>query len=375
MQPSVSPVGEQRVLLSVGRRYLATVDSSDRLRATRHHLERQSLRAAMGLPERVQRVLAGRRVVRDGQTLAPDVQMMLRMQKLAREPGPETLPVEEGRRAVLRQSTMVGGAQPVGAVRDLPAGGRPARLYVPSGDRAQSPGPLLVFFHGGGWVYGDLDSHDAPCRFLAERAGVRVLSIDYRLAPEHPFPAAYDDCLAAYRWVVDHAAELGADPGRLAVGGDSAGGCLAATTALAAAEDGLPVAAQMLIYPGTDMRGGTESRAMFGDGFYLTTGFIDLARSLYVPDPSTHDDPRVSPLVAKVPDGLAPAYVVTAGFDPLRDEGEAYARKLAEAGVEVELRRFPDQIHGFLNLVGVGRTSRAAMAEIAAKLHATLVPQ
>ena len=326
----------------------------------------------MGLPERVQRVLAGRRVVRDGQTLAPDVQMMLWMQKLAREPGPETLPVEEGRRAVLRQSAMVGGAQPVGAVRDLPTGGRPARLYVPSGDRAQSPGPLLVFFHGGGWVYGDLDSHDAPCRFLAERAGVRVLSVDYRLAPEHPFPAAYDDCLAAYRWVVDHASELGADPGRLAVGGDSAGGCLAATTALAAAEDGLPVAAQMLIYPGTDMRGGTESRAMFGDGFYLTTEFIDLARSLYVPDPNTHDDPRVSPLVAKLPVGLAPAYVVTAGFDPLRDEGEAYARKLAEAGVEVELRRFPDQIHGFLNVVGVGRSSRAAMAEIAVKLRAAL---
>ena len=168
---------------------------------------------------------------------------MLRLQKLAREPGPETLPVAEGRRAVLHQSALVGGAQPVGAVRDLPVGDRRARLYVPSGDRARSPGPLLVFFHGGGWVYGDLDSHDPSCRFLAERAGVRVLSVDYRLAPEHPFPAAYDDCLAAYRWVVDHADQLGADPDRLAVGGDSAGGCLAATTALAAAEDGLPLAA------------------------------------------------------------------------------------------------------------------------------------
>jgi acetyl esterase len=204
---------------------------------------------------------------------------------------------------------------------------------------------------------------------------VRVLSVDYRLAPEHPFPAAYDDCLASYRWVVDHAGELGADPDRLAVGGDSAGGCLAATSALAAAEDGLPLAIQLLVYPGTDMRGGTESRAMFGEGFYLTTGFIDLARGLYTPDPDTHDDPRVSPLVAKVPEGLAPAYVVTAGFDPLRDEGEAYARKLSEAGVEVELRRFPDQVHGFFNVVGVGRSSRAAMGEIAAKLRAALVPQ
>jgi acetyl esterase len=202
-----------------------------------------------------------------------------------------------------------------------------------------------------------------------------VLSVDYRLAPEHPFPAAYDDCLAAYRWVVDHAEQLGADPDRLAVGGDSAGGCLAATTALAAAEDGLPLAYQLLVYPGTDMRGGTESRSMFGEGFYLTSGFIEMARSCYTPDRSTHDDPQVSPLVAKIPEGLAPAYVVTAGFDPLRDEGEAYARKLSEAGVEVELRRFCDQIHGFFNVVGVGRSSRAAMAEIAAKLGAALVPQ
>jgi acetyl esterase len=349
------------------------VDSRERLRTIGERLERLSLRAAMALPEPVQRSLGGRRVVRDGQTLAADLRLMLLMQQLAREPGPETLPVDEGRRAVLHQSAMVGGSQTIGAVRDLPVGDRPGRLYVPSGDAASSPGPLLVFFHGGGWVYGDLDSHDPSCRFLAERSGVRVLAVDYRLAPDHPFPAAYEDCLAAYRWVVDHAEELGGDPERLAVGGDSAGGCLAASTALAAAEDGLPLAFQLLVYPGTDMRGGTESRAMFGEGFYLTTGFIDLARGLYTPDPDTHDDPRVSPLLAKVPDGLAPAYVATAGFDPLRDEGEAYARKLAEAGVEVELRRFPDQIHGFFNLVGVGRSSRAAMAEIAAKLRAALV--
>ena len=348
------------------------MDSRQRLSGARERLESLSLRAAMSLPEPLQRALGGRRVVRDGQVLAADVRLMLLMEELAREPGPETLPLDEGRRQVLRQSAMVGGSQPVGAVRDLPVGDLPGRLYVPSGDRARSPGALLVFFHGGGWVYGDLDSHDPSCRFLAERAGVRVLSVDYRLAPEHPFPAAYDDCLAAYRWVVDHAVELGADPERLAVGGDSAGGCLAATTALAAAEDGLPLAHQLLVYPGTDMRGGAESRAMFGEGFYLTTAFIDLARGLYTPDPDTHDDPRVSPLLAKVPEGLAPAYVVTAGFDPLRDEGEAYARKLAEAGVVVELRRFPDQIHGFFNMVGVGRSSRAAMAEIAAKLHAAL---
>jgi acetyl esterase len=335
-----------------------------------------TLRTALALPEPVQRLLAGRRVVRDGQTLAADTQLMLRLKRLAREPGPETLPVPEGRRAVLRQAALAGGDQPIGAVRDLPVGDLPGRLYVPSdhdeGISAAAGGPLLLFFHGGGWVYGDLDSHDAACRFLAERSGVRVLAVDYRLAPEHPFPAAYEDALEAFRWVVKNAESIGADPARLAVGGDSAGGCLAATTAIAAAEEGLPLAFQLLVYPGTDMRGGSESRALFGEGFYLTQRFMDLAKERYTPDPALHTDPRVSPLYADLPAGLAPAYVATAGFDPLRDEGEAYARRLADAGVPVELKRFPDQVHSFFNVVGVGRTSRAANAEIAAKLKAAL---
>jgi acetyl esterase len=339
-----------------------------------HRLKRLSLTAATALPERVQRLLAGRPVVRDGQTLAVDTQLMLQMKRLAREPGPETLPIPQARRAVLRQSALVGGDQPIGAVRDLPVGDLPGRLYVPSAKAEGTPAgePLLLFFHGGGWVYGDLDSHDAVCRFLAERSGVQVLAVDYRLGPEHPFPAAYNDAVAAYHWVVDNAPSLGVDPQRLAVGGDSAGGNLAAVTALAAAEQGLPLAFQLLVYPGTDMRGGTESRALFGEGYYLTTGFIDIAREGYTPDPATHTDPRVSPLLAEIPAGLAPAYVCTAGYDPLRDEGEAYARKLADAGVEVELKRFSDQIHGFFNVVGVGRTSRAAVAEIAGRLRAAL---
>lgn len=344
---------------------------STRRAALQHRLEALTLKAVLGLPEPVQRRLAGKRVVRDGQTLATDTQLMLKLQKLAREPGAETLPVPEGRLAILRQSAAAGGAQKIGAVRDLPVGDLGGRLYVPT-DAAPN-GPLLVFFHGGGWIYGDLDSHDAPCRFLAERSGVRVLAVDYRLGPEDPFPAAVDDALQAYQWVVKNAESLGADPERLAVGGDSAGGNLAAVTAIAAARDGLPLAFQLLVYPGTDMRGGSESRALFADGFYLTKQFIDLAREHYVPDPASWTDPRVSPLLAEIPPGLAPAYVCTAGFDPLRDEGEAYARKLADAGVTVELKRFPDQIHGFFNIVGVGRTSRAANAEIAAKLRAALV--
>lgn len=337
--------------------------------STAERLETLSLRAAMVLPEPLQRLLAGRRVVRDGQTLAADTQLMLRMQRLVREPGAETLPVSEGRRAILRHARMTGGRQPVGEVRMLTVAGRPARLYVPAA--APAHGPLLLFFHGGGFMYGDLDSHDPSCRFLAERSGVRVLAVDYRLGPEEPFPASYDDALAAHRWVVEHAAEVGADPARLAVGGDSAGGNLAAVVAIEAARAGLPLAFQLLVYPATDAVRQTESASMFSDGFYLTKAFMDLANASYA---GGHDlrDPRVSPLYADLPAGLAPAYVATAGFDPLRDEGEAYARKLADAGVQVEMRRFTDQIHGFFNMVGVGRSGRAAVAEVAAKLGAAL---
>jgi acetyl esterase len=200
-----------------------------------------------------------------------------------------------------------------------------------------------------------------------------VLAVDYRLAPEHPFPAAFEDCVAAYRWVVDHVEELGGDVDRLAVGGDSAGGCLAAATAIEAARAGLPLALQLLIYPGTHMGAETESRRVFGEGPILTQDFIDLARDSYLGRPEDAADPRASPLLAELPAGLAPAYVVTAGFDPLRDEGEAYARKLADAGVPVELRRFPEQVHGFFQFVGASRSGRAANAEVADRLREALI--
>ena len=192
--------------------------------------------------------------------------------------------------------------------------------------------PLLVFFHGGGFMYGDLDSHDPSCRFLAERAGVRVLAIDYRLGPEDPFPAAYDDAVAAFVWASENAASLGADPARLAVGGDSAGGNLAAVVAIEAARREVPLAFQLLVYPMTDSLHGTASHEMFREGFYLTTRFMELANDAYLPDGQDPHDPRVSPLFADLPTGLAPAYLVTAGFDPLRDEGEAYAASSRRPG-------------------------------------------
>ena len=316
-------------------------------------VEKLGLHQAMRLPERVQRILAGRPIVVDGQTLAVDVQFQLRLKSLVRRRDAETRPIAEGRRIIRHDSRLVGGDQPIGRVRDLVAGGRPARLYTPTG--APSSGPLLVFFHGGGFMHGDLETHDPACRFLAEQAGVRVLAIDYRLGPEHRFPAAYDDAVAAYAWAVEHAAELGADPERIGVGGDSAGGTLSAGVAIEAARRGWPCRVQLLIYPATDGRRQTRSADLFATGFYLTRAYMDLANQSYMTSEADLDDPRFSPARAEIPDGLAPALVFTAGFDPLRDEGEAYAQKLTDAGVAVETTRFPDQIHGFLNIVGTGK--------------------
>jgi acetyl esterase len=336
-------------------------------------LEALVLHALMALPLVVVRRLAGRPVLLDGQLLDPRTQWLLRLRRLARYyPEPETMPVPEMRASTLRQARIAGGSFPIGATDDLevPGGAGPirARLYLPRG--AAPGGPLLFFVHGGGMVYGDLDTHDATCRFLSERAGVRVLAVDYRLAPEHPYPAAVDDCWTAYQWVSEHAGELGADPERIGVGGDSAGGYLSAVVAIKAAEAGVPVRHQLLLYPVTNMADTSESRRLFGDGFFLTTAFTQLVETLYAGDPR---DPLVSiAFTEKIPEDLAPALVVTAGFDPLRDEGEAYARRLASSGVPVEMKRYPGFIHGFANMIGVNPANRAAVAEIAAKLKAAL---
>jgi acetyl esterase len=333
-------------------------------------------RAAMSLPPSAVQRLAGRPQSLDGNTLSSYTQLVLRLQKLARERGAETLPLPQGREAIRRQTRMTGGLQPIGRVQDVTVAGAegdlPARLYVPQallgGD---GPDPLLVFFHGGGMIYGDLDTHDPLCRFLAEQAGVRVLAVDYRLAPEHPFPAGVEDAAAAYEHVVKSAGEYGADPDRLAVGGDSAGAYLSATTAIDAAQRGLPLRYQLLIYPVTDMTAQSESRRTFGKGFYLTTEFMELATSHYLRD-TDPKDPRASVLYADLPDGLAPALVATAGFDPLRDEGEAYARKLADAGVEVHLERYAGEIHGFVNIVGFEGPARSAVSDMAVLLGKAL---
>ena len=327
----------------------------------------------MSLPESTMRRLAGRPKRIDGLTLSTQTQLMLKVQRLAREKPVESLDLEKGRLALLRQTQLVGGDHPVGSVEDRKVTGAEgqlnARLYTPTG--VTGTGPLLVFFHGGGMIYGCLDSHDAVCRFLAEEAGVRVLAVDYRLAPEAPFPAAVDDAWAAFEHVASHAEEYDADPARLAVGGDSAGGALSAATAIRAAERGVPLAFQLLIYPLTDAAGTFPSRELFGRELFLTTEFMELATTGYIADADPRD-PRASVLYADLPDGLAPAFISTAGFDPLRDEGEAYARKLEEAGVQVRHKRYGGEIHGFANVLSVEGNPKKAMLEHAAALREAL---
>ncbi|MFL6023214.1 MAG: alpha/beta hydrolase [Marmoricola sp.] len=337
------------------------------------------LRAALNLPERVQRALLPKPVVIDGQTLAAETQVMLALQALTKQPGLGMLPdLRANRTQVVTQGGMVAGRQPIGGVRELTVDGGngpiPARLYIPASRLRDDAVPTLLFIHGGGHGLGNLDSHDGACRYLAERSGVQVLSVDYRLAPEAPFPAAVEDCFAAYQWLVKHADSLNADTARLAVGGDSAGGNLAAATALQAAEAGLPMAFQLLIYPVTDFENRSRSRDLFdGGGFFLERPGMDKLRDWYLPAGTDRSHPLASVLLRKeFPAGLAPAFIATAGFDPLRDEGEAYARVLAEHGVQVELQRYPAMIHGFFNIVGAGRECKANAADVADRLGRAL---
>jgi acetyl esterase len=340
-------------------------------------LEARIARGASALPPGAQRLLGGPRRVRiDGQVLDPEVQLLLRLMRLARRPEFETLPVPEAREEVRREAASVAGRRlPVARMEATtipgPAGGLPARLYVPWG--APAAGPLLVYLHGGGWVVGDLDTHDVPCRFLAREAGVRVLAVDYRRAPEHPFPAAVDDAVAAVRFAIEEGDRLGADPARVAVGGDSAGGNLSAAAARLLAQGGGPAPAfQLLIYPVTDLSRKRRSYELFREGFFLTERQMDWYRDHYLPEAGAALDPRASPLLAEDLSGLPPAHVAVAGFDVLRDEGIEYAGRLLEADVDVTLGRHTGLIHGFANAASIGRSSRAAMLAAAAALEAGL---
>ena len=330
-------------------------------------------------PDPAKRLLSGGRAVTiDGNTLDPSLQVLLAAQKATGVNGlvlaedPVTSRANFGVLAKTLDDRGVRVAETRSVSIPGPAGEIRARHYRPAVGGAAAP--LLVFFHGGGWVLGDLDSYDSACRLISRDGGVHVLAVDYRLAPEHRAPAAIEDAYAAYRWAREQAVELGADPRKVAVGGDSAGGNLAATVTRMARDSGDPMPAlQWLIYPATDLRGGTRSRSLFGDGFLLTKRDMDWFQNCYVEGSELdYTHPSVSPLLAEDLGGLSPALVVTAGFDPLRDEGEQYAARLREAGVPVDHRQMSSMIHGFINLNVLGGGVARANAEIISALRAHL---
>jgi acetyl esterase len=293
----------------------------------------------------------------------------------AGRPKLETLPHAIGRQAVDKMSEDSEAdppevAETIDGAFDGPGGAIKYRRYRPLG---VTPGslPTLIYYHGGGFVIGTIETHDSTCRRVANRSRCQVISIDYRLSPEHPFPAPIDDGIAAFRHIRDNAAAFGADPARLAVGGDSAGGAVAAVVCQAmrdAKEQG--PAFQMLIYPATDSSQESGSRQEFAEGYFLSKGLMDWFWKAYVPAGADLSDLRLSPLLAKDFAGLPPAFVLTAGYDPLRDEGRAYADRLIDAGVKTTYVNYPGTIHGFFTLTRFLKQGLKANDEAAAVMGA-----
>jgi acetyl esterase/lipase len=329
------------------------------------------------VPAPAARLLAGgRSVTIDGNTLDPTLQLALSGMKAFGMNGLAASNDVAASRAQMREMTLkFAGPQIHVGVSDVsipgPAGQIAARHYHPA---TAEPAPLLVFYHGGGWTIGDLDTHDALCRLTCRDAEVHVLSVDYRLAPEHKAPAALDDAYAAFRWAAEHAADLGAIPDKVAVGGDSAGGNLAAIVAQLARDDGGPKPVlQWLIYPRTDFTAQTRSMSLFADGFLLTKADMDWFEVNYLEGSGVEPtDPRVSPLLADTLAGLPPALIATAGFDPLRDEGNRYAAALRDAGTPVDLRSTGSVTHGFASLFPLGGGCAVATTELISALRAHL---
>jgi acetyl esterase len=310
-------------------------------------------------------------------TLDPDAAFVFKAFQEAGRPAYETLSPAEAREFYL-QARLVTNPEPpeLKSVQPIaipsPAGSIPARIYTPLKLRnAGGLAPGLVFFHGGGWVIGDLDTHDVVCRKLADEGQLIVISVDYRLAPEHKFPAAVDDAITATTWIAGHAKELGIDASRLVVGGDSAGGNLAAVVAISARDgDGPAITGQVLIYPATDFAMTHPSHREPETSILLTHSVIRWFRDHYLNGISDISDWRASPARATTFAGLPPAYVLTAGADPLRDEGDEYARRLKEAGVAVTYRTFPGQFHGFFTMGKLLQRANIAASDIGVWLKA-----
>jgi acetyl esterase len=310
--------------------------------------------------------------------LYPEVRALLEAIEAAGTQAIETLPLQEARQAALDGIRIVGGQpEEIGRVEDLriphPEGPIPIRVYTPEGD---GPFPCLVYFHGGGWVVCNLDTHEVVCRAIARRAGAVVVSVDYRLSPEYKFPAAVEDCYAATQWVAANAARLGVDPGRMAVGGDSAGGNLATVMCLKSRDEGgAGLALQVLVYPVTNLASfDTESYREFAEGHYLTRAEMEWFRGHYLARIKDALNPYASPLLAADLRGLPPTLAITAECDPLRDEGEAYAKRLADAGVAVTCSRYGGMIHPFFSMGGVLSQGYRAIEQVAAAVRQMRVP-
>lgn len=299
-------------------------------------------------------LLDGHRITRRGRTMDPKAQIVGEFVKSIRVPG-YFPPLPELRQQLRTMVQLLDEPAPkLARIDDLripgPAGAIPARIYDSAGRSAPAQ-PVVAYFHGGGWVQGDLETHHGLCARLALRSGALVVAVDYRLAPEHKFPAAVDDCFAAYRWLRSHAADLGGDPARVAVAGDSAGGNLSAVVSQLAASAGIPVpTCQALIYPAVDFVLDTASHRELENGHIIPRDRIVWYADQYLPADADWNDPRASPLRARDLNGQPPTLIITGGFDPLRDEGHAYAERLRSAGVEVVDHEYAGQIHAFVSL-------------------------
>jgi acetyl esterase len=340
-------------------------------------IEHRILKWACGLSPRTSRALFGKPPTIDGQTLSTETHALLTLARLSGSDGFFAgHSIDEARAQARYEASVSARRRPIAmaAERSLdvpgPGGPVPSRLYVPPLPAPDAAAPLLVYYHGGGWVIGDLDMYDDLCRLLAAAAGCMVLSVGYRLAPEHPFPQPLEDAFAAFEWAVANAETLGVDPKRIGVGGDSAGGNMAAVVSRMAVEGGgARPAMQLLFYPVTDSIEDTRSRRLFSDGFILTKADMDKFEAAYLPPGVDASDQRISVLQCPDLHGLPTAYVATAGFDPLRDEGEAYALRMRDCGVRVALRRHSGLIHTFVNQTAVNRTALGAVLEACGALR------
>jgi acetyl esterase len=309
--------------------------------------------------------------------LDTNVKSLLDMLAASGQPKLWDLTPPDARKMALQLTSMVEDKEPIGKIENRtlpgPAGPLPFRVYTPVAANDEPSGGI-IYFHGGAWVFGDLDTHDGMCRALANESGCRLVSVDYRLAPEHKFPAAVEDAYAATEWIAAHAAELAIDPACLAVAGDSAGGNLAAVVCQKAKGSGLKIALQVLFCPVTDIAADNQSRREFAEGYFLEGPLMRWAATHYLPAGVDLNDPRLSPLRAADLSGLPTAHIHTAGFDPLRDEGKAYADALERAGVKVHSVCHEHMIHHFYAMAGAIPHAHTALKAVGADVKAVLTP-